>query len=269
MVSFSNTHSPSKILEAFESDLPRPAVLCTIIQVSGSHPQEVGAKMWVTREDFFGTLGGGKFEQEVLRYAHRLLQTPPVQPHLKEYVLCRQMGQCCGGRARVFFEIIPQRKKVHLFGAGHVGRAVSQVLSQMPFQVILVDPRPEWANLNSLPPDIQVRCMDPMEYAHSQTWDENDAICIFTHSHDLDYLLARYFLKHPVGYLGLIGSNHKARVFQARLQSESLEELWEEKMHCPIGLPLESKHPAILAISIAAELLKEWWLTTPLSHLTR
>ena len=252
----------SKTIADFADGLPRPAVLCTIVQITGSAPREAGTKMWVTMGRSFGTVGGGAFEFQVLQHCRRLLQSSPAAPHLKEYALCKEMGQCCGGRVQVFFEMVSQKKAAHLFGGGHVGRAVSQVLSQMPFQVILIDPRPEWSSAEGLPPDLQVRCIEPMVYAQSRAWTKEDAVCIFTHSHDLDFLLVKHFLSQPMGYLGLIGSEHKAKVFQARLRSESeeLQAFWEEKMHCPIGTPLASKNPKVIAVSIATELLKEWGL---------
>lgn len=256
----------SKTIGDFISGLPRPGVLCTLVKIVGSAPQEAGARMWVTADQFFGTLGGGEFEFQVLKHSRELLRDSAVRPHLKEYVLCKEMGQCCGGRVEVFFELVSKRKEVHLFGGGHVGRAAAHVLSGMPFEVHLIDERPKWGSPDGLPRDIQVHNTAPAEYASSRTWSENDAVCIFTHSHDLDYKLVRCFLMQPVGYLGLIGSDHKARVFLVRLQSErkgsngEVEELWEEKMHCPIGLPLDSKNPKIIAVAIVVELLQKWGL---------
>ena len=110
-----------------------------------------------------------------------------------------------------------------------------------------------------------------MEYARSRSWTENDAVCIFTHSHDLDYPLARHFLTQPVGYVGVIASRRKSQNFQDKLradggdQGEAMVQLWREKMHCPIGLPLSSKNPKVIAVSVAAELLKDWALAAPAS----
>lgn len=268
-----------------DAGLPRPAVLCTLVRVVGSAPQDVGAKMWVAAEDFTGTLGGGRFEAEVLSHAHEMLVSGRPQAHLKEYVLCKEMGQCCGGRVEVFFDFMPRARTVVLFGAGHVGRAVAQVLSGMPLRVLAVDPRPEWARADAFPADVSVRCAEPVEFARSRRWSEDDAACIFTHSHDLDYLLVEHLLGQSLGYLGLIGSEHKAEVFQARLKSGmdreravSVDALWEERVRCPIGAPVRglsrpetaqeekdlradpvaSKNPKIIAVSIANELLSAW-----------
>ncbi|MBI4386065.1 MAG: xanthine dehydrogenase accessory protein XdhC [Elusimicrobia bacterium] len=261
----------SKNIGDFMKDLPRPGVLCTIVRIVGSAPREVGAKMWVTGGDFLGTVGGGEFERRVLEHARGLLGADRKEPHLKEYVLCREMGQCCGGRVEVFFEIAARERTVHLFGAGHVGRAVAEVLSGMPVRVAVVDSRSDWAKPEEFPSDVKVVCADPIEHSRGSAWGASDAVCIFTHSHGLDFELTRYFLGRPVGYLGLIGSEHKARVFQTRLMSlasgeeekSKVEELWEERMRCPMGISLPGKNPKVIAVSIAAELLRDWGLPKP------
>jgi xanthine dehydrogenase accessory factor len=239
-----------------------PAVMCTLVTVVGSAPQEPGARLWAGTDRFFGTLGGGEFERRVLGEARAMIARGQAKPVLKEYVLCKEMGQCCGGRAQVFFEPVPRRKTVHLFGGGHVGRACAQVLSQMPFDAWLVDSRPEWAAADALPSDVRARCEDPLEYAKGRRWTEDDAVCILTHSHELDFELSRFFLGQPLAYLGLIGSEHKAKVFRARLESlprgATLARLWNEKMHCPIGEKRMSKNPKVIGVAIADEILALW-----------
>lgn len=259
----------SKTIGDFSPDLPRPAVVCTIVKVTGSAPQGVGVRMWVAGNRVNGTLGGGEFERRVLEYARGLMDGEPQTAHIKEYVLCKEMGQCCGGRVEVFFEPVPRRRTITLFGGGHVGRALASVLSQMSFELHLVDPRPQWSTRKGLPDDVTAHCDDPVQYAETKAWSDQDAVCIFTHSHDLDYSLVRFFLPKSVGYLGLIGSDHKATVFQARLAKEpslgdgSWQDHWDEKMHCPIGLALGGKNPKVIAVAVAAELMQTWGAGVP------
>jgi xanthine dehydrogenase accessory factor len=254
----------SKTIVDFSAGLPRPAVMCTIVKITGSAPQSVGARMWVTEKEFLGTLGGGELERRVLQDARALLTEPGGAAGMKEYVLCKQLGQCCGGRVDVFLEPAPKRRTVHLFGAGHVGRALAQVLSEMPYETTMVDARPDWTAREGVPADVAIVQAEPLEYARGREWGPDDAACVFTHSHDLDFSLIKELLGRPLGYLGLIGSEHKADVFLARLRSQEpgvdWAELWDEKLSCPIGVPLDSKNPKVIAVSIAAELLKEWGL---------
>ena len=243
-------------------DLPRPGVLCTLADVVGSAPQSPGAKMWVWADGFMGTLGGGKFESIVLADARRLLADGRNGASLKEYVLCREMGQCCGGKCKVLFEPCPRRRAVHVFGAGHVGRALAATLEGLDLETVLYDPRPEWADKKALPASAHVVCADPLPIAMAARYTELDAVCVMTHDHELDFRLIDILLDKPLGYLGLIGSAHKARVFRSRLPPPR-RALWDERMNCPIGRRIPSKNPKAIGIAAAAQLLEIWAYRKP------
>jgi xanthine dehydrogenase accessory factor len=83
-----------------------------------------------------------------------------------------------------------------------------------------------------------------------------------THDHELDLQLVDLLLDKPLGYLGLIGSQHKARVFRARLPP-ARRALWDERMNCPIGRRVPSKNPKAIAIASAAQLLEHWAFRKP------
>jgi len=64
-------------------------VLVTIVDAQRSVPQEIGAKMLVTKRckdaPLYGTIGGGKIEKESLRYALSLLEDRNATSHLKHF----------------------------------------------------------------------------------------------------------------------------------------------------------------------------------------
>lgn len=221
-------------------DLPRPGVLCTLAEVIGSAPQAPGAKMWVWAGGFQGTLGGGRFEAAILADARGLLSGEKNGAIMKEYTLCREMGQCCGGKAKVLFEPCPRRRAVHIFGAGHVGRALASTLEGLDLETVVYDPRPEWADKTAFPAKAHLVCADPVAVAAAAEYSSLDAVCVMTHDHELDFKLVDLLLEKPLGYLGLIGSAHKARVFRARLPP-ARRALWDERMNCPIGRRIPSK----------------------------
>jgi xanthine dehydrogenase accessory factor len=244
-------------LSELAGDLPRPGVLCTLAKVVGSAPQTPGAKMWVWKDGFSGTIGGGRFEAEVLAEARRMLENARPEAFLKEYTLCREMGQCCGGKATIFYEPCGRRKAVHIFGAGHVARALASTLDGLDLEVIIYDPRPEWAEPSAFPRKAKVLCTDPTALVFAAGYGALDAACVMTNDHELDFKLVDLLLEKPLGYLGLIGSMHKARVFRSRLPP-SRRLLWDAQMRCPIGRKIPSKNPKAIGIAVAAELLEKW-----------
>jgi xanthine dehydrogenase accessory factor len=148
----------------------------------------------------------------------------------------------------------PAKPKLILFGAGHVGQAVARAFARLPFDV-------EWlASREDLRPEAGG--------TRAEILDEDDLIAcigvappdalyvIFTHSHDLDYrLTAAVLARGDFRYLGLIGSATKRVRFERRLRDDGFADL--TGLTCPIGIPgLKNKAPAVIAVSLAAELLQ-------------
>ncbi len=85
----------------------KPFVLATVVNVRGSTPREVGAKMIVRDDGQFGTIGGGCGEAEVFRKARVLLEDRS-EARLAEVDLTGDFDQqeigTCGGIMDVFID---------------------------------------------------------------------------------------------------------------------------------------------------------------------
>src|SRR5690349_15410871 len=129
-----------KLAELSRTDVPH--ALCTITAVQGSAPREPGAKLIAcTDGTFFGTVGGGHLEELVLADARAAIAAGTSVS--RRYPLGAKAGQCCGGVVDVFIEVLGLQPVVHVFGAGHVGQALANVLSGTRFSMHVVDERPE------------------------------------------------------------------------------------------------------------------------------
>jgi xanthine dehydrogenase accessory factor len=78
-----------------------------------------------------------------------------------------------------------------------------------------------------------------------------------THSHPLDEAICEAILRRDdFAYLGLIGSPTKRARFVKRLGDAGIPHEQLKRLVCPIGLTdIESKEPAAIAASFAADLL--------------
>lgn len=116
----------------------QPLALATIAHVKGSAPRNEGAKVIVLSDGtFFGTIGGGNLEKQVLEDAQRYLKEDRTQSI--HYTLCESTGQCCGGVVDVLIEVLNMNPKVYIFGAGHVGQALCRTLVGTIFAVHAID----------------------------------------------------------------------------------------------------------------------------------
>jgi xanthine dehydrogenase accessory factor len=82
-----------------------------------------------------------------------------------------------------------------------------------------------------------------------------------THSHALDLSLTHAILSRPGAndWFGLIGSDTKRRQFEHRLRERGVDGARIATMVCPVGIAgIEGKAPAVIAASVAAQLLQVW-----------
>ena len=81
----------------------RTAALVTIMTVDGSSPREAGARMVVQDDGFFGTIGGGALEYQLLERARAMLSKPLAAEQVRQ-ALGPDLGQCCGGQVTLALE---------------------------------------------------------------------------------------------------------------------------------------------------------------------
>lgn len=230
--------------------------IVTVARVSGSSPREVGAKMLVTEDSFFGTIGGGQLELLALADARKCLLS--TMPDYISYPLGPQAGQCCGGLVEVMVETVSQENNLWVFGAGHVGQAIAQVFDGTPIKVTLIDERPEWADTTKVPRSAEVFCGNYKEFLkQNESKIKSTMTAVMTHSHDLDLEIVAELLKSKPKYLGLIGSESKWRRFEYKLKNLNFAEEDLQSIKCPLGLPNGGKSPKEVAISLAQELLQK------------
>jgi xanthine dehydrogenase accessory factor len=95
----------------------KPLALATVVNVRGSTPREVGAKMIVRDDGQFGTIGGGCGEAEVFRKA-RLLLEDGGEGRLAEVDLTGDFDQqqigTCGGIMDVFIDLWRPRSELEV-----------------------------------------------------------------------------------------------------------------------------------------------------------
>jgi xanthine dehydrogenase accessory factor len=165
------------------------------------------------------------------------------------------------GETRYFAErLADERTPLWLYGAGHVGRALVQVMAGLPFRITWVDSRPEMFDeataLIPENPTVLRLADDPVAEAAKApagAWH-----LVMTHSHDLDLRICEELLQaNRFEFLGLIGSRTKEARFRKWLLQKGCSPAAVERMVCPIGIAgIDAKLPSAIAVSVAAQLLQ-------------
>jgi xanthine dehydrogenase accessory factor len=265
--------------------------MISVVKVEGSAPREVGARIVVTPLGFHGTIGGGTLEWQAIAKAQALLGKP-TQHKLSVHSLGPDLGQCCGGRVQLVTEVFARNdlaaardfalreetgvfavtgrilapdfseqfgdsnRKLYLFGAGHVGRALVLALAPLPFDVVWIDAR-EGAFPSVVPSNV-VTIQSENPAAEITDAPPGSFAVVMTHSHGLDLEIIDAVLRNPrFAYAGLIGSATKRMRFSKRLREAGVPDENISVMVCPIGLSsIKSKHPSAIAAATVAQLLE-------------
>jgi xanthine dehydrogenase accessory factor len=175
------------------------------------------------------------------------------------------------GRRWLADAVLAPRARLCLFGAGHVGAAIVRALAELPCRVTWVDEREDLFPPD-VPANVTVEATDIPE-ALVEEAAPGTTFLVMTHSHALDLRLSIAILSRPGStqpgdWFGLIGSDTKRRQFEHRLRERGIADERIEAMVCPIGLPgIEGKAPAVIAASVAAQLLSVWEARGATSHL--
>ncbi|MEM7195069.1 MAG: xanthine dehydrogenase accessory protein XdhC [Pseudomonadota bacterium] len=245
-----------------------PFVLVTIVSVEGSSPRSAQSKMVVTASETFDSIGGGALEFDCIEHARQLLLQNHKSVEQKQFTLGKDLEQCCGGRVSVMFECYPGSDfSFALFGAGHVGRAVVRIVSELPCHVIWLDHRDGLVRAvhSELGSPTNVSVVDvENSYTTVEELPTGISVLIMTHSHELDMELCEAALSRPdINYCGLIGSESKSAKFRSRLSKKGFTQEELSRLVCPVGLPLtDLKEPMAVAISVVAELMQRQSLNT-------
>lgn len=146
-------------------------------------------------------------------------------------------------------------RRLFLFGAGHVGRALVLALAPLPFAVTWVDPRPD-AFPARVPGNVTcIETADPPSVLDAA--GAGDFVLVMTHNHGLDLAITDAALRGPgIAYLGVIGSASKRARFRRLLDEAGHTADDVARMIMPIGVAgIRSKLPAAIALAVAADLL--------------
>jgi xanthine dehydrogenase accessory factor len=158
------------------------------------------------------------------------------------------------------------RPSIWLYGAGHVGQAVARVLAALPIQLTWIDSRAEMLP-SDLSPAVHTKLAnDPVATVADAPLGTR--FVVMTHSHALDYRLCKAVLdRGDQAWLGLIGSSSKSVRFRSRLLDDGVPQDRVASLVCPIGVGgIDSKLPAVIAVSVAAQLLQTISSSTTISE---
>jgi len=235
-------------------------VLVTVVKKEGEGPALSGNKMLVYEDgSSIGTVGGGNLEYLAVKKAKELMVSG--ENTLEVYDLANKegtgtkTGMHCGGQATLFFESLIHQKRVYIFGAGHIGKALFELLGKLNLNVTIVDDREEM--IESLESNGEKVHADFDRFMNETTFTKEPFFILATYQHQHDSMILNKIVKSNIQtpYIGIVASIKTRKELIDSLVKEVGETPDLSNLYSPVGIDIGgTDNPWEIALSIAAEI---------------
>lgn len=145
------------------------------------------------------------------------------------------------------------RWRLLIIGAGQLSKYLAQMAQALDYEVIVCDPREEYADTWDVPGVALDRGM-PDDVVVALGLDPHSAVVAVTHDPKLDDLALLEALKSAAFYVGALGSRVNTAKRRERLAQFDLSPGEIARLHGPVGLRIGSRTPPEIAVAILAEM---------------
>ena len=146
------------------------------------------------------------------------------------------------------------RWRMFVIGAGQLSLYVANFAVASDFDVIVIDPREEYAEGLDLPGVQFIQGM-PDDVMQELGIDSHTAIVALTHDPKIDDLALIDALQSEAFYVGALGSLTNTLKRKERLQEFNVTSEQLERLHGPVGLAIGALTPPEIAVSVMAEII--------------
>jgi xanthine dehydrogenase accessory factor len=235
----------------------RVATTVTVVSRTRGMPIALGEKLLVVD----GTVSSGGLSWDLLQ-ARILADTAAVvaESRSQQRTYAFEAGEDAAlsraGKVAVFFDLAVPKPTLVVVGAGHVAVPIAQVGKLMDFEVIVIDDRPSYANVERFPDADQIIVDDFTAAIDSLEITASTYVVLVTRGHTHDVHALRKIVTQPAAYVGMIGSRRRVYAVFKLLRDEGVPVDDLLRVHAPIGLDIKTETPGEIAVSVGAELLK-------------
>jgi xanthine dehydrogenase accessory factor len=156
----------------------------------------------------------------------------------------------------LYREKLGPKNDLYIIGGGHCALALSELMSKMDFRVHILDDRPELNTIEKNRFADEITIIDSYEsIADHVAGGPSTYVAVMTLGYRSDAVVIRKLVGGEFKYFGVLGSRAKMGTLMKELRDEGLAVDELDRIRTPIGLPINSRTPEEIAVSIAAEII--------------
>lgn len=159
---------------------------------------------------------------------------------------------------RFFYEEkLGYKNRLTVIGGGHCSLALCRLMNRMDFYIDLYETR---NGLNTMEMNSFANKILLDDYSQLKDLIQpsaNHYVIVMTFGYRTDDIAIRALLGKPFKYFGVLGSAFKIEKLFSGYIADGYSESVIRSLHAPVGLPINSRTPEEIAVSIAAEIIRE------------
>ncbi|MEM7136465.1 MAG: XdhC family protein [Myxococcota bacterium] len=159
------------------------------------------------------------------------------------------------GAPPLFFQPFNPPLRLVIVGAVHIAQALSTMAAVAGYEVTIVDPRQAFAESERFS-GVATDTRWPDEALTGLNLDSRVAVVTLTHDPKLDDPALEVALRSDAFFIGSLGSRKTHAARTRRLTKAGFTEAEIGRIHGPVGLPIGSRTPEEIAVSILAQIVE-------------
>ncbi len=144
-----------------------------------------------------------------------------------------------------------------IIGGAHVAMPLHTMAKLLGFRVTLVDPRPAFASTERFPQVDKIMHQYPDDALPALRFNQRTYMAVLAHDPKIDDPALLTALETDIPYIGVMSSKRAHKDRMARLREKGVSDEQLARLRTPIGLPIGSKTPEEIALSIIAEIVAQ------------
>lgn len=156
----------------------------------------------------------------------------------------------------LYEEIFGEEDSLIIIGGGHCALALSELMSKLGFRISIYDDRPELNTIEKNEFADEVNIIETYESINEDLRTcEESYVVVMTLGYASDKVVIKELCDREFKYFGVLGSKAKMATLMKELREEGVPDEQLARIRTPIGLPINSRTPEEIAVSIAAEII--------------
>ena len=181
---------------------------------------------------------------------HINIHSAHTDPMIQNFIEAKKSRSNQSEHSVRLFRFITPKPILHIFGGGHVGKAVGELAHYIELDITIYDDRKLFVTEERFPNALTRSWDDVDTHMESFMMKSTDLALVATRGHHHDFELMKWLLKSDIPWIGLVSSQRKWKLLSEGLLETGFTKKDLDRVHAPVGVDIHAQTVPEIAVSI-------------------